>query len=249
MSNFFENIFKIFVKEKKFDSGEGDGVVETSLGKCVVTTSNGVDAEYTCVQKKFDSSDSLKRAVGGYEYIHEKKGIRDYFPEVYHIDEDNYAIRMAYFSCQSVQEYFRNIDIFDKNNEKAINGVFLSINDLLTQLIINNVRHTDLHSGNVLLCPSQYPPTVNLKVIDLDQAQGIDRTTSWNEQGNEVLYEDTDGLNSQMYADAGWLGKHIRGDILEGQRQRGSTQDPREIEERLHEFSNFGKLSVDGWNP
>lgn len=254
MSNIFKHLALIFHKEKKFESGEGDGVVETSMGKCVVTTKDGVEVNYTCVQKIFDSSDSLKRAVRGYEFIHGKQGIREYFPEVYHIDEHNLTVRMAYFSCQSVQDYFRNTDIFDKTNEKAMNGVFLSINDLLQQLIVNRIRHTDLHGGNVLLCPSQYPPTVNLKVIDLDQAIPLEDTTSWS--SDEIYYEDTKGSNSQMYADAGWLGQHIREDIMEGHlgRQREKTESTEStekiqwrIEERLHEFSNFGKLSVDGW--
>ena len=264
MSEFFKDSFKKFKTTRKLEGGRGANVISTKLGKCVVTNSQGKDVNYTCVEKTFFDKYSLDRAVNAFKFVHSKTGIKDYFPEVYHIGHEDRTIRMAYFACESLEDYFQNIDIFDKSNERQINGVFLSINDLLNTLIFNDIVHGDFHSGNVLLCLSKYKPMVNLKVIDLDEAGPIANPVEWDETTQTLREDDAKGQRSDKYSDASVLGGNIRNDLLVASsrrlRESNKTKNKRarvefdrdaaekRIEDRLHEFSNLGKLCMNGWD-
>ena len=261
MSELFKDIFQKFKAGKRL-GGRGANVLSTRLGKCVVRNAQGEKVKYTCVEKTFSDKRSLDLAVRGFIYLQGKTLIKDYFPEVYHISNEDKTIRMAYFACETLEHYFQSIDLFDKSNERKINGIFLSINDLLNSLIFNDIVHGDLHSGNVLVCLSKYEPMANLKVIDLDEAGPIKKPVAWDDATKTLVEDDMNGQGSDKYSDASVLGENIRRDLLTGliRKIRGARTSKRarvtidrdelqkRIEDRLHEFSNLGKLCMNGWD-
>ena len=119
----------------------------------------------------------------------------------------------------TLENYFREIDIFDKNNDRKINGMFLSLNDMLNTLIYNDIKHGDLHSGNVLVCLSKYEPMVNLKIIDVDEVRPIQKPAQWDES-TQTLEDDMKGQDSEKYGDCGTLGSSIRSDLLNCMQRR-----------------------------
>lgn len=263
MSEFFKDTFKRFKPKKVFGDGHGALVVSTKLGTCVVTDSRGNKVKYTCVEKEFVDKHTFDKAVKGFQYLSTKTGIKDYFPEVYHIGREDNTIRMAYFACQTLEHYCMSIDIFDETNERTLNGLFLSINDMLNTLIYNDIVHGDLHSGNILVCLSKYKPMVNLKVIDVDEAGPIKNPVEWDEETKTFKEKDEKGQVSDKYDDAAKLGLTIRSDFVIGsirrmreaaghknKKARIHVDERKEwearVENRLHQFSNLGKLCMKG---
>lgn len=259
----FKDIFKGFQNGKKLGDGRGAGVVSTKIGKCAIEHEDG-DISYTCVEKIFASEFSFQQAIESFEYVHGKTNMKDYFPDVFHIDREQMSVHMAFFSCQTLAEYFYNIDIFDKSLERSINGMFLSINDILNALISNDIYHGDLHTGNVLACLSEHKPMFNLKVIDLDECKPIEKAIGWKKYPTRFNVDEK-GHYSKRYMDSSTLSSIMRKDILNGvydrlsQTKKGNKKSKmtfefdiekqmERIEDRLHEFSNLGKLALTGYD-
>ena len=241
MSGIFDNILKQFKNTAKLEGGHGPDVVSTNLGTCIVPDADGNSIQYRCIEKKFGTTSTFNKVVSAFEHIQQKPQIKDYFPDVYHIDRNKITIKTAYFACDSLEEYFLNIDIFDTNNEREVNGMFLSINDMLNTLIQNDISHGDLHTGNVLYCHSKYRPMFNLKLIDLDDAKSIASTTDWDED-KRTLKTDEKGEKSDKYQDSAELSKNIRIDLLRGVFKRHRMQQ--DIKRARIEVQRMKSLNV-----
>lgn len=167
------NIFKYFEPRDPLEGGHNAKSV--TRGTCIFNRSDSEDQKYECVEKVFENKKSFDEAIKAFTFLDTKDDLKSFLPEVYHKDEEALSVKMAYFHCTTIAKFFQTTDIFEKRNHWMVNGILLSLNNMLDVLIKHKVFHGDLNAENVLICPlSNSAPMVDLKIIDLDSVSRMD---------------------------------------------------------------------------
>lgn len=240
------NIFNRFIPKHPLEGGKQ--ALSVTRGTCVFD-----NYTYECVEKIYDNKESFDKAVEAYRFLETKEDMKTLFPEVYHVDEDKLSIKMAYFHCTTIANFFETTDIYDEENYWMINGILLSLNDMLDTLIRNKVTHGDLNATNVLVCSSVNRPMVDLKVIDIDSVSKM----------NENDFDDNDTYNDSYRLSVdirGYIGDNVKkgydtirfnagilsNDIKEEYRKKKISRDIRnKKQEELEEKINLSTKKVD----
>jgi len=171
-----DRIFKYFTATNQLEGGQRAKSV--TRGTCHFERSDSEDQVYECVEKVFEDKESFDQSVRAFQILDSKDDLKSFFPEVYHKDRTKLSVKMAYFHCTTIAKFFQVTDVFDPKNYWMINGILLSLNNMLDLLIKNSVFHGDLHAENVLICPlSHSTPMVDLKIVDLDSASHMEETS------------------------------------------------------------------------
>lgn len=175
MSGLFRYTDMAFQKIRDMGGGAG-GKAKIEVGNCSTLDKRSMSMtpiKYKCVDKTYNQSKEgsaqFAHAVEAACIMRNTPEMKEYGPDVYHIDYLNMSMKMAYIESTTLKEVLGAFDYLDgSSTSNAFCGeLFRLLEELVQTLSDNKIFHGDLNTGNIMF---QYPTRENkkLKIIDLD---------------------------------------------------------------------------------